>query len=180
MILITGKSTLASNLSSCLTGSVVVGRPEYDFSLRTDCDRLVADYPKPTVIINTFGAVTHDSWDSLTTNLVAPAYITNRYYEALDCGHIINISSASSWWSSYPGISKSKFWYGVSKLGLSEFGRQYNRMAIDDSKNVTISTVEPGKFQSTMSNFTGLDIENIVELVLFCIKTKCQHVSLVK
>ena len=39
MILILGKSTIAKKLESALPDTIVVGKPEYDFSSRYECKR---------------------------------------------------------------------------------------------------------------------------------------------
>lgn len=39
MILIIGKSSLSEELVKILNDTTVVGRPEYDFSQQTDCDK---------------------------------------------------------------------------------------------------------------------------------------------
>ena len=53
MILILGKSTIAHALKEALPDCTVVGKPEYDFSSRYECHRLVRDFT-PEVVINTF------------------------------------------------------------------------------------------------------------------------------
>ena len=180
MILITGKSTLANAIAQHLDNCTVVGRPDYDFTQQADCDQLINDFPNPNVLINTFGTTSGTSWQSMVTNFVAPVYLTEKYYNKLTNGHIINISSASAWWPSYPGITPNRFFYGISKLSLSEFGRQFNRSIIDDQKAVTVTTIEPGKFISPMSNYTGLEVDKIVDTIKAVIDSRYHHVSIVK
>lgn len=180
MILITGKSTLAYELNKHLQDCIIVGKPEYNFSLQRDCDRLIQDYPTPEIIINTFATIEADAWNSLITNYVAPVYLTSKYYDNLLQGHIINISSVSAWWSSFPNISDKRFFYSISKYNLSEFGKQYNRKNIDNDKNVVVSTVEVGKFESKLSQFTGCQIDKVIEQIKFVIETKCHHISKIK
>lgn len=177
MILITGRSTLAGELAKNLNDCIIVGKPDYDFSLKADCDRLIDNYPTPNVIINTFASIDTDEWDSLTTNYTAPVYLTCKYYDKLQQGHIINISSTSAWWSSFPDIDSKRFFYNISKYNLSEFGRQFNRKIVNDSKNVVVSTLELGRFESKLSEFTGQKIENIVEQINLVIKSKCHNFS---
>ena len=180
MILITGKSTLASCLSERLEDSTVAGKPEYDFSILKDCDRLINDFPEPSILINTFGTLDDHWWNSITSNYVAPAYLTIEYYKKLSQGHIINISSMSSWWPSYPGISDSRLYYGLGKSNLSDFGKHFNRSTVDDKKPVIVTTIEPGRFQSKMSNNTGMNVDQIVDLVEFAISSGTNHISLIK
>jgi len=180
MILITGNSTLAIALQNHLQDSVIAGRPTYDFKSKQDCKKLIKDFPSPQIVINTFADVELDPWDSLITNLVAPIYLTDQYYQQLRIGQIINISSTSAWWPSYPGIDDNRFFYNLSKFSLSEFGRQYNRKVVDESKNVVVTTIEIGKFQSPMSNFTGISIDKVVELVKTAIDQKCNWLSAIR
>ena len=186
-ILIIGKSDLAkaienkhARIPSPSHECATVGRPEYDFSKQEHCDRVLNDFPSPSVAINTLGTLTDNYWDSFVSNYVAPAYLTLKYYEQMSEGHIINISSASAWWPSYPGMHHSRFCYSVSKYTLSEFGKHFNRVTIDNDKNVTVTTIEPGAFKSKMSKQTGFDIGRVVDAIDIVMKTKSQHFSLIK
>jgi short-subunit dehydrogenase len=180
MILITGKSDLATAIANKLTDCIIVGRPEYDFSKKEDCDKLLRDFPKPDVVINTFGVITDDCWTSITVNYLSPLYITSQYYNLLNKGHIINISSASSWWPTYPGIEDERLYYGIAKRSLSEFGQQFNRAKVDDLTDVCVTTIEPGKFISKMSKNQGIDIDKVVSTIEYVILTRAHHVSLIK
>lgn len=180
MILITGKSTLAQHISARVDNCVIVGKPDYDFSKKDSCNQLLKDFPKPDIIINTFATQSDDCWETLTTNYVSVAYLTVEYYKQLSEGQIINISSTSSWWPSYPDVPADRFYYGLSKLNLSEFGRNFNRVNIDSSKDIVVTTIEPGKFCSPMSNYAGMDIEKIVDLIVYAIDQKIHHLSLTK
>jgi hypothetical protein len=180
MILITGKSTLARSLADRLEDCVIVGRPEYDFSTQAGCDRLLHDFADPRAVINTFATINDECWTSLTTNYVAPVYLTVSYYKQLCQGHIINISSTSSWWPSYPGISDSSLYYGISKLNLSEFGKHFNRSIVDSTKPVVVTTIEPGRFKSPMSGHAGMEIDRIVELVEYALRSQINYISLIK
>ena len=179
MMLIIGKGHLAQALQSKWPDACVVGRPEFDFAYQADCDRLVAQFPTPDVVINTLGCITDNIWHNLTVNFVAPAYITSCYAHNTQC-HIINISSASAWWPSFPGMDLAQFSYKAAKESLSQFGRHMNRITIDDDSKALVSTVEPGRFQSPMSNWTGREISDIVDCVQLVIDRRLQHISLVK
>ena len=82
MILILGKSTIAKELESALPNSIVVGKPEYNFSNRHDCNRVVMNY-NPDVVINTFalGPQADDVWDQLTVNFTSMVYLTDLFYK---------------------------------------------------------------------------------------------------
>lgn len=180
MILIIGKGDLAKTLSTVIDAELV-GRPEYDFSKQQDCDLLVNNY-SPSVIINTLGILGADYWEILTVNYVSVTYLTLKFYEKLDKAHIINISSASVYWPSYPNIPSNRFCYNMSKEALSSFGKNFNRKIIDDAnKEVTISTFEPGKFNSKMNNYSGgMDINYIADKISHIITHPVTSMSIIK
>ena len=150
--------------------AVVVGRPEYDFSSKEDCDRLIADYT-PTVVINTQGVFdSENTWDILQTNYVGVVYLTLGFYNQMTQGQIINISSAAALWVSYPDINQSRLCYNISKEAVSNFGRHFNRAVVDQAKPVAISTIEIGKFNSRINNYSGgMTIERAGDIVKQCI-----------
>ena len=181
MILILGKSTIAKELESVLPNSIVVGKPEYNFSNRNECERLVRDYT-PDIIINTFalGPQVDDAWEQLTVNFTSMVYITDLFYKKLQGAHIINFSSASTYWSSYPGIEDSKFFYNLSKTCLSTFGKLYNRKIVDEARNV-VTTFEVGKFNSKMNNWSGgMPIKRVVNTVKDCIDKRYTQIALIR
>lgn len=179
MILILGKGALAQAIGTRFNDAVLLGRPEFDFALKTDCDRLIQQYPAPDCLINTVGAMGEDLWQNLTVNFVSPCYIAMHYIDRTQC-HVINISSASAWWVSYPGLSTTRFSYNIAKESLSNFGQHINRITINDSSKGSLTTIEPGRFQSKMSNWQGQDIENIVDCVALAMTKKLQHISCIK
>lgn len=181
MILILGKSTIAKALEIALPNTVVVGKPEYDFSSRYECTRLVKDFT-PTIVINTFalGPQVDDAWDQLTVNFTSIVYITNLFYKKLQGAHIINFSSAGSYWSSYPGIEDSKFFYNLSKNCLSKFGKLYNRKIVDEARNI-VTTFEVGKFNSKMNNWSGgMTTDRVVDVVKDCIDKRYTQVAVIR
>jgi hypothetical protein len=74
----------------------VIGRPEFELTSQADCDAIVKQYPLPDVVINTVGVIANDLWASMLINFVAPSYITMKYVQILDKGHIINISGVTA------------------------------------------------------------------------------------
>lgn len=181
MILIVGQSTLAKELQQLIPTAVVVGRPEYDFSVKADCDRLVADYT-PSVIINTYAVnESHNTWDILTINYTSIVYLTLGFYEKMGPGHIINISSTSTYWPSYPGINSGRLCYNISKESLSAFGRHFNRATIDNKNKPMISTIELGKFDSKFNNFSGgMTVDRVANIVKDCIDNPVTSISVIK
>lgn len=181
MILILGKSTIAQALNEALPDCTVVGKPEYDFSSRYECHRLVRSFT-PDVLINTFAInpKTDDAWEHLTVNFTSIVYITDLFYKKLQGAQIINFSSARTYWSSHPGIADSDFYYNLSKTALSEFGKLYNRKIADNERN-TVTTFEVGKFNSKMNNFSGgMTVERVVDTVKDCIAQRYTQIALLR
>lgn len=181
MILILGKSTISKALNKALPDSTVVGKPEYDFSSRYECARLVRSFT-PDVVINTYAInpKTDDAWEHLTVNFTSIVYITDLFYNKLQGAHIINFSSARTYWSSYPDIADGDFYYNLSKTALSEFGKLYNRKIVDNVRN-TVTTFEVGKFNSKMNNFSGgMTVERVVDTVKDCIQQRYTQIALLR
>jgi short-subunit dehydrogenase len=182
MILILGNSSLASFLEKILQNTKIVGRPDYDFSRQHDCDAVINTYD-PDVVINTVGVMSDDYWECLSTNYVSAVYLTLGFYEKLTCAHIINVSSASTFWPSYPGIDNKRLCYNISKESLTMFGKHMNRKIINDvEKQITLSTIEPGSFSSKFNNFSpgNTTIEKVALLIKQVIEHPVQQVSLIK
>lgn len=180
MILILGKSDLATEIQKNIPEAIIVGRSEYDFSTKEDCDQLVSKF-NPTVLINTVGCLTDDIWNNLLVNYVSTVYLTSKFYEKMTNGHIINIGSASSYWASYPGIDNQRLSYNIAKESLDNFNKHFNRKTVNDQKKVTISLIEPGRFPSKMNNYKdGIDIFKIANLVNLVLENKLTKVSMVK
>lgn len=181
MILILGKSTLAYEIANILPDTELVGRPEYDFAIREDCDRLISTYT-PDVIVNTVGTNKGDLWDTMVSNYVSVAYLTMKFYEKLSKAHIINISSTSTYWVSQPGINNDRLCYNMSKEALSNFGRHFNRKIVDDqTKNIIVSTVEPGKFNSRFNNYSGgMSVQTVANIIKQVINDPVTEISVIK
>ena len=183
MVLLLGRSDLAYAIQQQLKEPlIIVGRPDYDFSSRSDCDRVVRDY-RPRVVVNTVAVnENHDPWTVLTTNFVSAAYMTMAFYERMDQGHIINISSAATYWVSYPDIADGRFCYNVSKEALSRFGQHFNRKIVDHDRNVIVSTIELGSFVSKFNRGSGkmMPIERAAAIVCDCIHDPKTSVAVIK
>lgn len=182
MILLLGTSDLAHAIQQQLSEScIIVGRPTYDFSQQSDCDRVVQDH-NPTVVVNTVAVNEHhDAWQIFTTNFVSAAYLTLGFYQKMQQGQIINISSTSTYWVSYPCISTQRLCYNVSKEALSQFARHFNRKIVDDNHPVTVSTVELGSFPSRFNKHQGaMTIEKAAAVVCDCIRNPRTAVSIIK
>lgn len=181
MILILGQSTLAKELQILLPTAQIVGKPDYDFSVQQDCDRVLSQY-EPTVVINTHALNQHnDPWQILTVNYTSVVYLTLGWYDKMHQGHIINISSTSTYWPSYPGIDTGRLCYNVSKESLSMFGRHFNRAIVDHDHKPTVTTIELGKFNSKFNDFSGgMSVSKAAGMVKNCIDNPVTSMSVIK
>jgi NAD(P)-dependent dehydrogenase (short-subunit alcohol dehydrogenase family) len=181
MNLIVGKSNLATEIAKTLPNVVIVGRPEYDLSSQESCDELLSQYT-PNLVINTQALnESHNSWDILTVNYVSVVYLTLGFYEKMNSGHIINISSTSTYWVSYPEITLGRLCYNISKESLSAFGRHINRATVDRLQKPTISTIELGKFNSKFNGFSGgMTLSKAANIVKSCILEPVASVSVIR
>jgi len=178
MILILGKSTLSYELEQIIPNCVIVGKPEYDFSKQEDCDRLISNF-SPKVVINTVGVMSDDLWNVLVTNYVGVAYVSLKFYEKIKNLQIINISSASTHWVSYPDINTSRLCYNISKESLTNFGSHMIRKTANNL-DFKITTIEPGKFSSKMNNHTpgALTAAKVAEIIKFTIQSSISRISI--
>jgi len=182
MILLLGNSDLAHEIQRQLQEfSVIVGRPDYDFSCQESCNRVIQNY-QPDVVINTMALNEHHNpWSVLTVNFVSVAYITLGFYDKMTQGHIINISSTSTYWVSYPGIPTGRLVYNISKDSLSQFGKYFNRKIVDQDHNVAVSTIELGAFPSRFNNHQGqMTLQRAAEVVVDCIYKPRTAISIIK
>ena len=180
MILILGKGTLAQAIHKKTKDSICVGRSEFDFSSKADCDRLIDSF-NPSVVINTVALnENNDIWDILTTNYTSLTYLTFKFYDKMSSGLIVNISSASTLWVSYPNISSHRLVYNLSKESVSNFVRHFNRSIVDHDKNVTICVAELGRFPSKFNNYqTGTDVNVMADHIIDIINNPKQQVTVI-
>jgi hypothetical protein len=154
---------------------------EFDLSTQKDCDLIVEKF-EPRILINTVAVnQTHNPWDILTVNFTSVAYLTLKFYEKMSQGQIINISSTSTLWTSYPGIDTGRFCYNLSKENLSLFGKHFNRKIVDETKPFVLSTLEIGKFASKFNNFqSGMPIDEIIKIVDSVVHRPVQQVTVIR
>lgn len=178
--IILGNSNLGAAIQSRCPEFEIIGRPEYDLASKHDCDRVVIDHT-PDIVINTVALnESHDAWEILSTNYVSSVYLTLSWLKKMSRGHIINISSASSYWTSWPDISDGRLSYNISKEALSLFGKHVNRKIVDSS-DVIISTVELGSFSSKFNGYTGkMSLERAADIVCSCVHHPLTSISCIK
>lgn len=167
-ILIVGKSDLGFAVQK-LCGGTIVGRPQYDLSTEEDCNRLLEEH-NPDCVILTQGLLTGTPWEMTTVNYTSMVHLIAGFYTKMIQGQIIVVSSASTAWTSWPGISVDRLVYGCNKEALSSFCKNLNRKNIpaQPEKNISIQVYEPNAFISKMNN-KGANIETVAEELQFLI-----------
>lgn len=142
-------------------------RPDYDITEKDDCDKLIKNLQHKDVVLITSGAINSDIWQSMLTNAVGPIYLVSELVK-LDCQpHVIVVGSLGAEWRSWPGINLERLIYNNSKHMLSNFVKDFYHSQLNNCK---LTVLEPGRFQSTMSDFTGAEIDNIVHMINYAIE----------
>jgi hypothetical protein len=144
----------------------VFGHDKFDITNKKNCDEVINELATYNIIIITAGKHSNDIWEMWLVNNVGPAYIISRLEDKYADKKIIAVTSHGSSWTSWPGIDMNRLVYNSSKSGLTNF--VYGLIHRDSSKN-KITILEPSKFQSTMSNNTGPDINSVahqIELII--------------
>jgi len=142
-------------------------RPNYDVTKKQDCDNIVSNLGHQDVVLITCGIVDSDIWNSILTNTIGPIYLTVKL-SSLECQpHVIVVGSLGAEWRSWPGINLERLIYNNSKHMLSNFVKDFYHSQLNNCK---LTVLEPGRFQSTMSDFTGAEIDNIVHMINYAIE----------
>ena len=172
MALIGSQGHLASSIHCYYQDShnmQVFGQEQYDIRDRNTVDQLSKQIANSDVIINCAGLLGPDAWDELLINTVAPIYLLSKLSELQCQSRFIQIGSHSAMWPSWPGIEISRLCYNVSKqclqsaiTGLSHSGKT----------NMLLTIINPSKFKSDMSNWSGHEVTAVIEYIDFAINSK--------
>ena len=170
-ILVVGKSTLSQHLRAVCQDFIYteVGKPDFDISTKINCDNLVDSY-NPDILLLTQGVFGGDVWSQITVNSVSLIYLATQFYQKMNKGQIICVSSASAIWPSWPDISIERMVYGLSKQTVSNFCEHMQRKNYTVGKSVAVQCYEPCRFKSKMNNFSqGSDISEVTKDVRYLI-----------
>lgn len=157
---------------------VVYGHDKFDITNKEKCNEVIDGLATYDIVIITAGKHSEDVWEMWMVNNVGPAYIISSLESKYTNKKIIAVTSHGSSWTSWPGIDINRLVYNSSKSGLTNF--LYGLIHRDSTKN-KISILEPSRFQSTMSNNTGADInlvanqiESIIDDPMHILKIVCK------
>lgn len=164
-LLIVGKSSLGQEIQK-MCGGKIVGRPEYDLSKENDCDMLMSDH-NPKCVILTHGILNGTPWQMSVLNYASMIHLIAGFYNKMEEGQIIVVSSASVNWPSWPGVGMDRMIYGNNKESLSNFCHHLNRKNIPDviEKNVSVQVYEPNSFNSKMNKKSNTPIDIVAREV---------------
>ena len=151
---IIGGGDLANAIKS---PSAIFSHSNFDISNKEQCDQLTVLLKDYDQILITAGYHGPDVWNNWLVNTVGPAYIVSKLEELYAGKSVIVVTSYGGAWPAWPGISVERLTYNMSKSSCTEF---MSGLVHSGAKN-KITILETSKFQSKMSNYTGMDI-NIV------------------
>ena len=139
------------------------GKDEFNFLDKTSIIALADQIHAADVIICCAGVFTdYDSWDMFTINAVAPVFLLEQLSVRLSTAHVILIGSHAAMWTSWPDITLTRLSYNVSKECLQSF---VTGLAQGAGTNLTLSILNPSRFQSKLSNYQGYPVDYVVESV---------------
>jgi short-subunit dehydrogenase len=137
-------------------------KEQYDFRNKDDIVELSGKIHTDDVIISCVGIVDEDSWDVFTVNTLAPVYLLEQLSKHNSKSHVIFVGSHGAMWTSWPGISINRLVYNTSKQSLQSFVTGLDQSGTTE---LTVSILNPTKFQSKMSANHGYDINIVVESI---------------
>ena len=150
----------------------VFDHDRFDISSKEQCDSIAINLSQYDIIIITSGKYDNDLWGMWLVNTIGPAYLISILDSMYVDKKIIAVTSHGASWTSWPDIDLNRLVYNSSKSGLTTF--LHGLIHRDSSKN-KISILEPSRFQSGMSNYTGSDI-NLVANQIKTIVNDAMHI----
>jgi hypothetical protein len=140
---------------------------EYDITDESECVSLSAQLASFDTILITVGYHGTDDWNSWMVNTVGPSYLVSLLERNYSGKKIIVVTSYGGAWPSWPGITLDRLTYNSSKSACTNF---LSGLIHSGTKN-KITILETSKFQSNMSNNTGMDIASVANQISDIIST---------
>lgn len=138
------------------------GQEDFNFADKKTISNLVDSIHDFDAVIVCSGIVNNDSWDSLLVNFVGPAYLLELLVKKSSHARVIIIGSHSATWISWPGIDLSRLSYNVGKQAIEKYTTALEHSGIS---RLQLTVFHPTRFKSKLSQNTGLDISDIVEII---------------
>jgi len=137
-------------------------KKQYDFRNKDDIVKLSSKIYTDDVIISCVGISDGDSWEVFTVNTLAPVYLLEQLSKHKSKSHVIFVGSHGAMWTSWPGISINRLVYNVSKQSLQSFVTGLDHCGATE---LTVSIINPTKFQSKMSANQGHNINLVAKSI---------------
>lgn len=108
------------------------------------------------LLVNSVGALDEDFESALRTNFFGPARLTAGFYEKMDAGHIINITSEAALKVGWEAMSPERAYYQVAKNSLKKLSQ-----VLEESRrrNVRVTSLEPGWVNTSFGGVHPLNID---------------------
>ena len=154
---------LANALTNRFQDNYVVtnySKDQFDFRDNNAVDKLSKKIYLSDHIICCSGVFNSPPWDMLTINALAPVSLLIKLTH-LNCkSRIIITGSHSAMWTSWPDISLDRLCYNISKNWLQS---AITGLAHSQQTQMLLTLLNISKFQSPVSNWTGKDINVVVD-----------------
>lgn len=144
-----------------------------DISQQQDCQELVDAVKTFDCIIVTTGLYVGNAWELFTVNAVGPCYLLSQLIDCGFTGHCVFVSSHGANWTSWPGADLQKLTYNCAKQTLSNYVKAVQHSGVSGR----YSLIEPSRFSSRMSEYTGQDIDNVVNAVEYIVSNPAKSIT---
>lgn len=146
------------------------GKDEFNFLDKNSIIALADRIYTADIIVCCVGVYNgYDSWDMFTVNTVAPIFLLEQLASRSSKAHVIAIGSHAAMWTSWPGIDLNRLSYNVSKECLQSF---IVGLAQGNGTELTLSILNPSRFQSKISDYNGYPVDYVVESIQTIITSK--------
>lgn len=167
--IIGSKGKLAHSLKDRLSINddiVSYGRDQVDFNDLTTINNIIPTLTKSDIIVVCSGALSDDVNETMMINSLGPIYLINELIKANCQAHVVVIGSHGATWTSWPGIDMSRLTYNIAKKCLCDFVVGLEQSDITDMK---LTVVNLSRFQSPLSNYTGVSVDQVVDNISWII-----------
>lgn len=118
------------------------------------------------VIIVCSGNLSENINRNMKINALGPIHLINELVGHGAKAHVVVIGSHASTWISWPGITMDRLSYNVAKKCLKDFitGLEHSELT-----NMKLTIYNVSKFQSPMSDYTGIPMDDVVNNIIWII-----------
>lgn len=181
MVTIVGGGVLGGALNRKLQNFFAVDwikRPDIDLEDISRCGEYADILKTSNTVIFVAGTADQDSTKTFNVNAIAPIKIIESLHQQGWQGHVIVTGSSGATWTSWPGADLTRLAYNNSKRLLREWCFGYNQ---SQSRNIYITVIDPCRFESPMSDWTGYSADTVAEVYVDLLTNKnplVQHIEM--